>query len=366
MKVECSREHLLEHLSLVEKISGKNLSLPVLSCVLLHARGKELKLRATNLELGIETTLPAKVGEEGVVAIPAGVLYSAVSASYESTSVVLEIDQGNVKLTTGSGVSVIKAQPHDDFPTIPTVKDAQACSLPATEFLNGIRSVWYSASLSSIKPELASVYLYTGDKKLIFVATDSFRLAEKSIPVPKVPDFNSLLIPFRNISDIIRVLDHFGGTVEIRASENQIAFVYENVYLTSRLIDGSFPDYKQIIPKENVAEAIVLKQDLVNTFKKLSIFADQYNQVRMHLQPSKKSFKLSASNTDVGETIETLNAALTGGDIDIAFNHKYVTDSFQAFASDSVRMVFTGISKPMIMRGVSDNSFMYLVMPMNK
>jgi len=366
MKVVCQREALLENLGLVEKASARHANLPVLACVYVEARKGRLLLRATNLELGIEAIMPAKVAREGSVAVSAPVFYSTISSIYGSQTVTLELVKGNLLLSTATSKTLIKAVPHDDFPTLPTIKDKTEVVLPTNEFLRGIRAVWYSASLSSIKPELASVYVFVDGGKMYFAATDSFRLAEKHIPLKKAETFNPILIPFRNIADIIRVLDQKGGDMTIHISDNQIAFVFDSIYVTSRLVDGTFPDYRQIIPKERRTEAIVLKQDLVNSFKKITVFSDRFNHVSFRVRPTKKELTIGAANSDIGETTETLTAALSGDDLEINFNHKYVTDSFQALTGDSVTLSFAGLSKPMVVQSSSDSTFLYLVMPLNK
>ena len=123
----------------------------------------------------------------------------------------------------------------------------------------------------------------------------------------------------------------------------------------SRLIDGSFPDYKQIISKEVTTEAVVLRQDFINVLKKTTIFSDSFNQIRFKIEPEKKMFVISSHNNDVGETIDNLNAALTGDSLEISFNHKYIIDCFQSLNADSVSLSFGGLSRPMVIRGVADN-----------
>lgn len=350
----------------MEKVSAKNPNLPVLSCILLIVKNKQLILRSTNLDLGIESTIPVKVEKEGIIAVPAVTFYQTIVSTHGSNTVSLEINDGNLNVTTSISKTIIKALPHDDFPTLPTIQKPQKLTMKVADILDGIRSVWYSASLTSIKPEQSSVYLYPHGKNIVFVSTDSFRLAEKTVPSPRTTEFPPILIPLKNLSDIIRVFEYKGGEVEVHLSETQISFLFDKLYLTSRLVDGDFPDYKQIIPKEQTTEAVVLKQDLVSAFKKITIFADRFNQVSFSVKPSKKVFTLSSSNSDVGETVETVNAALSGDDLNINFNHKYVTDCLQSIHSDSVSLVFSGINKPIVVKGVSDNTFLYLVMPMNR
>ena len=366
MKIECSQEQLLDSVGLVEKISAKNPNLPVLACILLQVRNKQLLLRATNLDLGIESCIPVKTTEDGMVAVPARTFYNTISSTYGGQFIRLETVKENLSVTTAASKTLVKTIPYEDFPTLPTIKNPKKLNLKTKELLVGLRSVWYSASLSSIKPEQASVYLYSDGNSLMYVSTDSFRLAEKTVPSSGVVDFQPVLIPLKALADLIRVFEFKEEEVEVHISDTQITFLFDKLYITSRLVDGSFPDYKQIIPKQHTTEAIVLKQDLISAFKKVNIFADKFNQVSFSIKPSKKSFTLSARNSDVGETIETVNAALSGEDVDINFNQKYVTDCFQSINSDSISLVFDGLTKPMVMRGVSDNTFLYLVMPMNR
>lgn len=367
MKCEVQKDELINVLRMTERVSGRNLTLPVLNCVLLSVSAGKLLVRATNLDLGIETSISVKTEEEGVVAVSGSVLLNTLSALSGEKTVVLTLKEGNLFVKSKGGATTIKAQSHDDFPTIPEPGGVKI-TLAKDILHEGLKSVWYSASVSSVKPELSSVYVYMYDKKLYFVATDSFRLAEKSVPLKGgVPEFESFLIPFKNIPEIIRSFEYGeGGTVDLSLTQNQVSFVYDTFYLTSRLVDGSFPDYKQIIPKEFVTEAVLLKQDFVAVLKKATVFSDNFHQVRMKIDPGKKFFTLSAKNSDVGESTDTLPAALTGDVLEISFNYKYILDAFQSLHTDSVSLSFAGMSKPMVIRGVSDPSFLYLVMPMNK
>src|SRR5207253_1390922 len=153
------------------------------------------------------------------------------------------------------------------FPTIPHIDGEKTLKLSAKELIRGIKAVWYSAASSSMKPELSSVYVYTDHDGLIFASTDSFRLAEKHIKMKGVEDFGSILIPVKNVPEIMRILEGCPGDVEISLTKNQISFSYSGVYLTSRVVDGVFPDYKQIIPKDFKTKVTVLKQDVASALK---------------------------------------------------------------------------------------------------
>lgn len=368
MKIECVQEKLRTAIGYAEKISGKHMTLPVLSCLLLEATSKGgLVIKSTNLDLGIEISVPAKIEEEGTVAVPAQVINSFVGGLVgEENSVKLVTDQNNLKVGTSRSSGVIKTMPADDFPNVPRVEKNNSFSFNAQEFVKGLKSVWYSSSVSSIKPELSSIYIYCDGEFIIFAATDSFRLAEKKVKMKKTKDFGQILLPFKNIPEIVRVLESIHDEVEVNLDKNQISFSYQGIYLISRVIDGVFPDYKQIIPKTNTTEVTVLKQDLVNALKLSNIFSDKFNQINFKVNPSSKKCEIKTRNNDVGENITNLDAAIAGDAIEINFNYKYIADCFQSIDSDSVTLYFNGLNKPMVISPVSDTSFRYLVMPMNR
>lgn len=365
MKVECVQEKLQKILSQAEKISSKHLNLPVLSCVLLEVKNGQLVVRSTNLDLGFESRLAVKVEEEGVVAVPSGPFSSFVSNLQGEKNVKLKGDTSTLSVITLKNRTVIKCLLTEDFPTIPEVSKGNSFEIHAGDFVKGLKAVWYSSSVSSVKPELSSVFVYPEDGHVVFAATDSFRLAEKKIKT-KTSEFDRLLIPFKNIPEIIRVLEGESGVVEVRVSKNQIAFVFGGTYLTSRVIDGTFPDYQQIIPKEFKTEAVLLKEDLARSLKMATIFSDNFNQVNMVIKPSEKRFELTTKNNTLGENTTLLDAALSGDATEANFNYRYIADCLQSIDADSVSLSFAGPSRPMVVRGVGDKSFTYLVMPMNR
>lgn len=366
MKIECVKEKLSAAVSVAEKITGRNLTLPVLSCVLLEAKQHTLTLKATNLDLGIEISMPVRIDEEGTVAVPGHILHSFLSTLKTSKNITLETQDTALLVSTPTHSTVIKTLPAEDFPTIPHIEGEKKFTLNPQDFVKGLKSVAYSAAVSSMKPELSSIYIYPGDGVLVFVATDSFRLAEKKVRVKKLPEFSHILIPFKNIGEIVRVMGEAEEECEVAVSKNQISFTFPGTYLTSRIIDGNFPDYKQIIPKDHKTEAIILTEDLVGALRMATIFSDKFNQVAIKALPSKKTFEIRTKNSDVGENNGRLDATLQGDDVEINFNYKYIADSFQSIDSDSVSLQFNGVARPLVVRGVNDSSFLYIVMPMNK
>ena len=222
MKVECVKEKIRNAVMLAEKMTGKNLSLPVLGSILFLAKGKVLKVRATNLDIGIEIEVPSKVDKEGVVAIPGGVLNNLLS-TVDDKSVFFEFQNDNIVIKTKNSRALIKSLPHDDFPTLPSISQKrESIEISAEKLVLGLRSVWYSAATSEIKPEIASIYMYGENGEIFFVATDSFRLAEKKIDFIPAKTISPIIIPLKNAPDIIRVFDTISGDVRVSFNNSQI------------------------------------------------------------------------------------------------------------------------------------------------
>ena len=367
MKLECTREKLRDAVGLAERITGKNLSLPILNSIFLDANGCNLVVRATNLELGIEIVLPCRVLKNGVVAVPGAVLFNFLS-SVTTPTVALEVTVGNLVVSSPQHTTVIKGYPPTDFPSLPRVtENKQSLIAPADHFSTALRAVSYSASTSLVKPEIASVCFYNHGGELAVVATDSFRLAEKVFPpaIKVAPTTTTLIIPAKNIPEFIRVLEANSNEVTVEYNQHQISFQAGEVYLTSRLVDGVYPDYRQIIPTTQTTEVVVLKNDLLEALKLLNIFVDRFGQVTIAVSPAEKKLEFTAGN-DRGENTSRLTATIEGEPITLAMNIKYLLDCFQSIITDSFRLKFNGPNKPVVVQGVGDSSFTYLIMPINR
>jgi DNA polymerase-3 subunit beta len=362
MKAECIREKLLQALLRGEKVTGKNPSLAVLSCVILAAQGNEVVIKSTNLEVALEVVIPAKVEQEGVVAIQADVLAAFLSNVPQEKNVTIEMSGNTLLVKSGVQSGTVKTYPYDDFPGIPGSGD-EKIDLDIEDFFNGLQSVWYSASVSSIKPELSSVYVYSTGDNLTFAATDSFRLAEKKIKTKGVPQDFQILVPLKNINDIIKSFEGVTGSVELSYNKNQLTLRTDSIYLTSRLVDGLFPDYKKIIPNEFATEAIVLKSDVVQALRMMRIFSDKFNQVSLSISNQKAICEFTSKNSDVGEGNYTIKGKVTGDSVKLTFNHKYLLDCLSAISAESLVLKFNGAGKAVVVGGYHDDTFKYLVMP---
>jgi DNA polymerase-3 subunit beta len=367
MKIITTKEKLLNAVLIAERLVGKKESLPILACVVIQVE-KDVVCKATNLEAGVEVSVPADIDEKGVVAVPAGVL-SQTLRSISGDKITLKTDGANLVVESRGSKTLIKAIPHEEFPSLPLPREEKAAGvrLKREEFLQGLHSVMYAASPSMIRPELGSIFVSPQKGGVVCVATDSFRLAEKTTSGASRDDGDDVLIPLKHAGELVHVLERITDEeVRLSTEDSQMLLSASGLRFVSRVVDATFPNYKEIIPKKFTSEATVLKNDLAETLKKARVFSGGDQQVGFHLYPKRKIFTATAQSADVGEMSDTIDAALSGEDIDINFHIGYLSDCLTSIQSDSLILGFSGAGKPLVIRGVSDPAFMYLVMPLNR
>jgi len=350
---------------MAERVTGKKESLPILACILIEVT-KDIILRATNLEAGFEATIPGEVSEEGIIAVPAAILSQTIR-SIGGDKVTFSTDDSNLLVESRGTKTLIKAISHDEFPALPKSAGKNKISLSRERLVRGVQAVSYAASPSMIRPDLGSVYLSIKDGAMVCVATDSFRLAEKTVSENGTKAEGDVLIPLKHALELVHILEHVtDDSVSLAAEESQLAVSAGGMRYVSRVVDATFPNYKEIIPKKFTTEATVLKGDLTEMLRKARVFAGADMHVGLHIYPKKKIFSALARSSDVGEMSDSIDAALSGEDLDINFHIGYIADCLSSIESDSVTLGFAGTGKPLVIRGVSDSSFLYLVMPLNR
>lgn len=343
----------------------KSTTLPALASVLILANDEGIKMRATNLETGIDFLVPGVCKTHGVVAIPATLLQQIASSLSGEGLITLEHTGDTISLTSDSSKSAIKTVPYEDFPSIPLPeKSNNTFTIPGVTLRTLLTSIAACASTSTVRPELASLYFVVEGGVLTVVATDSFRLAEKKIPVSQKGLQGKFLIPAKNALDIAQALPD--DEIQIIFDEHQCAFVTSNGAIVSRLTSANYPDYKQIIPKESAAEAVTLRKDLEQALKHTAIFSDTFQKVSVQFEPKKNNLTLFAKNPDLGESLENIAAKLEGEPLMLSFNHRFLTTVFNLTNAENISLHAAGIGRPLIMRGVGDNSLLYLISPMNQ
>lgn len=362
MHITVDHSKLKEILELTARVSTKHLTLPILQCVLLDVKNGTLTIRATNLEIGIEGSISVEQKEEGVVSVVASTLLQTVSLISQK-DITLRTDGDVLVIETKTSKTTINTVNSSDFPSIPKL-EVKGQKIKGKVFAQGIKTAAFAASQSSIKPELGAVYIFQKkEHTLTFVATDSFRLVEKTISQQGVVFEEGILIPQKNALELARVCEGQEGDPELQINENQCALQFESVYITSRLTSGTFPDYTQIIPKEFVTHTTLLTNDLQNALKKTGIFLNKFMQLTVAAED--RSLTLTAKG-ETGTTTESIPATLEGTEITLNFNQRYITEILGYITDESTAIHFAGVGRPIIIESVHDKSLRYLVMPMNK
>ncbi|MEK7569067.1 MAG: DNA polymerase III subunit beta [Patescibacteria group bacterium] len=366
MNFICNRETLQKCIMGADRVTGKNLSLPILNSVLLITNNKSLTIRATNLEVGVEFQIPVEVKTEGIIAIPGSLFSNILMSIPDEENITITALNGVCKIITKTKNITVKGFLPDDFPTIPIISEGESFTIQSQNFIQSVKSVLMSAAVSDIKPEISSVYIYQNNKSLVFVATDSFRLAEKKINYSGSQISQGVIIPIKNIIEIVKVFEATNEDISFKITKTQISCVSKSIYITSRVIQGIYPDYEQILPKAHTTEVVVLKQDLINTLKLSTLFSDKFNKIQFIVDPAQKKCSISTKNSDIGETESSLTVTMSGEPVEIALNGKHLFDCLSAVDQDSITIQFNGSNKPAVIRGLGDSSFTYLTMPLTR
>lgn len=365
MEIITPHPQLIKTLELISRISTKHVTLPVLQCAVITATEDKIIVKATNLELSIEVIIPGQIIETGTIAVPMSTFLQSIQY-IKQTEVTLKDEDGVLLIESKQTKTSIKSIPYEEFPNIYKL-EGEGVVINRSLFALGIKTSAFAASQSSIKPELGSVFIQQKkEHSLTFVSTDSFRLMEKLVSQKGVVLNQPFLVPQKNAVELARICDLLESDPRLVISDNQCAldFVTEGVYVTSRLVSGSFPDYEQIIPKEYVTHVTVLKNDLLNAFKKTSVFLNKFQQVSLNL--SENNIVVSSQNSEVGHITDTVRAVIEGEELALNFNQQYLIEPLSHITDDSVVLHFAGIGRPLVITGVSDNTVRYLVMPMNR
>ena len=364
MKFIALKENFKDGVLLVEKNTGKRTTLPILSTILCSAEKGKITLTATNLETAVEVWVGGKVEREGRVAIPARVLSSYISL-VGGEHVTCSVKSSNVEFSSSSGRTVIHGQAADDFPLVPQQKETERTTIPASILATSLRNVVIAASLLDIKPEIASVYTQLSHQHAVFAATDSFRLAEQRVDgiFGEKGWSQSFLLPVRSVQDLLRLLEREDGDVAVLFGAGQVVFQTKRFRMVSRLVEGAFPDYQRIVPASFSTEFTLPKETLLDMLRVAGVFIGKLSDVMFHIKPSEKKVEVRAQNIDVGENQVYATTPITGKEMSITFNYRYIMDGLQNISGD-VFFGFASPDGPLLMRPKDDSSYFYIVMPM--
>jgi DNA polymerase III subunit beta len=363
MKFECRGEVFIKAVQQVSRARSKNQSQNYLQDIHLELDTHLLTLRATNLELFCEKSIPVK-GLTNGTCILQGEAFLRILSTFQSLDTVLicEVNEGIFSITTDKGVVEIKTTPYEDFPTLPA-QGSTIGSISKDNLSTLLKEVSFCAATTDIKPEIASVYLYTKNDLIYSVATDSYRLAEKSIP--NTTDVEcSLLIPQKHVGDILQILGDEEEDFTLSLQESILSVSTTNLTLSIHTVTGQFPDYRQLFPKEFTTTITVAKEELQKALTLTTFFNEQYSQVECVFTDNKVTFH--SRNESVGQVTHTITSTKKGEDIEVKYNNRYFLDVLSHIEGGTIMCMFTTPNRPMFIQGNKDISFTYLLMPLNR
>ncbi len=373
MKFTCTKDNLNKVLNLVSPIAGRQGHLPVLLNVLIVADGSKVEFIATNLEVAIKADLRAKVDSHGSFTVPAKTLADYVNLLSES-QIEVKLDNNELEVTSGNASTRIKGMPADEFPIVPEVDEKNVYTVSVDKFKDALSKTVVAVAKNEIRPELSGVYMeffgprYDG---LVLAATDSYRLAETKLVVDQGKSETKSIVPARTVFEIIRLLSlskNEGAESQARVwvSDRQIALRYNEFEMTSRLVEGNYPDYSQIIPSKFSTKAIFSADVMVKNIKAAGLFtATGVNAVSFDLNTKSNTVAVSSTNAQTGQHNSEIDAEVGGEENSILLNHRYVLDGLQHIEDDVVFSV-NSADAPCMFQQKGKDDYLYIVMPIRQ
>lgn len=370
MKVEILKENLKNGLGIVEKIVGKNLSLPILDNVLIDTEDNFLSLSSTDLETAIKLWVLTKIVKKGKVVVPAKFLSSYVSL-LPNEKISLEEKKQGLYVECKSFKTQVQGFNPDEFPIIPEFKDYEYLEVDNKKLCQGLSQVVDVASPSQSRPEISGIYFVFSKNTIKMAATDSFRLAEKTITLESAVKRDvAFILPQKPAREIINILDGKEGIVKIYFSPSQAMFEFPmkesphpQVQVVSRLIEGEYPNYQEIIPTQFKTRVTVKRDEFLNQIKTASLFSGKINEIKIKVDSEKSEVEVYAQDPDIGENQSSIPARIEGETIEMSFNHKFVIDGLLNIKSSEIIFELSKEEGPCVLKPVGEASYIYVVMP---
>ena len=374
MKVSCLQENLAKGLGIVGRAVSPRSTLPVLGNVLLATDAGRLKLSATNLEVGINCWIGARVEEEGAITVPARTFVDLVNAlPPEQVDMELVVRTQTLNLRAGRSEANVKGIDAQEFPIVPVPEGDDGIPIEPDVLRTAVSQVAFAAATDESRPILTGVLAKFEGAQLTLAAADGFRLSVRTIPLPQpIPDPFSIIIPARALTELGRISSEQKDPiiVTVTPTRNQVIFQLTDIVLVSQLIDGNFPDYRQIIPRERTTHTVVDTAAFLKACKTALIFArDAAHITRVHVKPGSELTPgyvvVSATSAETGDDVSEFDASIEGEEIEIAFNVRYMIDLLSVVGTPQVALDTTMPSSPGVIRPVGDVDFTHVIMPMH-
>src|SRR5512132_283318 len=360
LKATCSRDELTRALGIVSRGVSTRTTVQILAGILLQASGEKLDLAATDMELSLRTSLEAQVEAEGSVVVPGRLLLElARLLPGEEVSIEHKLEEAAVEVRSGSATYRLHTYNAEDFPRLPDAAAADRHEVDREMLLETVARVSRSASRDESRPVLTGVLMRFEPGKLVMAATDSYRLSVKETATEgSVPELEAI-VPARALGELVRIAQA-GEGIELGVHENQVIFATGDALLTTRRIDGQFPNYKQLVPEAFDHELSLPREELLDVVRRVAVMAQRNSPLRLRFGDGELT--VSAQTQDVGEGRESLPVSFSGEPLEIGFNAEFLRDGIESVSSEQLRMKLISPLRPAVLQGESDD-FLYLIMP---
>lgn len=367
MKIEVSQEKLARALNVVSRVAvGAKSTLPILSNVLIKVNSGKVMLITTNLDMAVVDYVPVISAEDGMITVPARLFAEFVQNLPRGEKIKIEVDGMKVKTSAGKYSSVINGVNADDFPELPEIDEKKAViyKMGVDEFRVGLSEVIIAASGDTTRPALTGVYFNVADNALYIAATDGYRLAEREF-IPKVESEVKAIVPTASLQEVLRSIADDDEEIEILFDEVQVRFRVGEIEITSKLIDGAFPDYRQLIPKNNEVKVCVDRDELNRIVKMAALFARESNRaICCEAKEAEKTFAVSSISNEVGENQSEIDAEVEQSG-KVKLDSRFLMDALNVLEEEKVRMEFSLGSAPVLLENERDKKYRHIIMPLN-
>jgi DNA polymerase-3 subunit beta len=364
LKLTVSRETFLARLGVAVRGVSTRSAIQTLAGVLIRAEGSRVELQATDMELGVRVTVAAGDVREGVAVVPGRLLLDVVrSLPKDELSLEYRTSQQDVEVVSGPAKFHLRTLPPEDFPNLPEAPSEGSLSVPAGAFVDTIARVARAASRDETRPHLTGVLVSASERQLRMVATDSYRLSVKETGLDEALSGSlEANVPARTLQELGRIAgSSAAGAIGVAALENQVVFTVDDVVLSSRLVEGRFPNYQQLLPESYEHELRLDRAELLDVVRRVSLLAQKNAPLRLRF--SDGALDVSAQTPDVGEASESLPAPFKGEPLEIGFNPEFFRDGLESAESDDLVLKLISPLRPGLIESGDDGGFIYLVMP---
>lgn len=360
LKISTSREELTRQLGVVSRAASTRTTVQVLAGILLRAEGGRLELAATDMEISLRSSLEAEVGSEGAVVVPSKLLADLVRLlPADEVSVEHRSGEGVVEIVSGTASYKLHTYNAEDFPRLPEAAGVELMSIDADAVLETAGRVNRAASRDESRPVLTGILVRFEGQNLVMAATDSYRLAVKETSMGSSGPELDAIVPARAIGELTRIAQGAGG-LQIGVLENQVLFATDGILLTTRRIEGQFPNYRQLLPETFEHELALPRDELLEVVRRVSVMAQRNAPIRMRF--AEGELTVSAQTQDVGEAHEAMPAPFASDPLEIGFNPEFLRDGIESVEGDELRLKLISSLRPAVIQGEGDD-FSYLIMP---